>query len=70
MKKKEKEILQLNAEQENKNFKVLIKNQNLMFSNELKNKRLAKIKSKLYHKIKKRKDQKLKAKECKFLKIS
>ncbi len=34
----------------------LMQRQNLLFFKELKNKRIAKIKSKLYHKIKKKKE--------------
>ena len=37
-----------------KKIKELSKNRNLMFYSELKQKRIAKIKSKLYHKIKKK----------------
>ena len=56
MKKKEMEALgsKLDAKQVESRFKELAKLKSLLFKSELKNRRVAKIKSKLYHKIKKR----------------
>lgn len=49
----EKELLKkLNPDEAKKRQTELAKHRNLMFYQELKNKRIAKIKSKLYHKIK------------------
>lgn len=49
----EKELLKkLNPDEAQKRQTELTKHRNLMFYQELKNKRISKIKSKLYHKIK------------------
>jgi len=54
----EKEMLKkLNPDEAKRREKDLAKNRNLMFYQELKNKRVSKIKSKLYHKIKNKREK-------------
>ena len=51
----EKEMLRkLNPDEAKRKLAEIVRNRNQMFYNELKQKRIAKIKSKLYHKIKKK----------------
>jgi U3 small nucleolar RNA-associated protein 14 len=59
IREKEREALaKLNPDEASKKQKELTKSRNLMFYQELKNKRVSKIKSRLYHKIKKKRELK------------
>ena len=60
LRKKEEEILsKLNPKDARQKYNNLVKERNLAFYQEVKNKRISKIKSKLYHKIKKKVNKKL-----------
>ena len=64
IKAKEIELLQkVDPQEAKKRLNELYKQKMLMFQQEIKNKRIAKIKSKLYHKIKKRQKQRAELKE-------
>ena len=54
MEKEKKELLELDPEELKRRMKQMSKLKTLLFRQELKNKRLSKIKSKLYHKIKRK----------------